>query len=113
MAAALTPNARRVLAISVYRRKIKTSKVLVTAGTEKITMLEDFEKLLLTLKDSSLEVSANMSHCPEPGAASVDLLFSEGSKLRVDDWRLVRDGKAKRSSLDRQQQYGCPLPLMQ
>jgi len=74
-------------------------------------MLRNFEKLLLNLKDSSVQVSANTGSYPEAGAASVRLLFSEGSELRADYWRLARDGKAKISSFDHQQQYGLPAPL--
>ena len=39
------------------------------------------------------------------------LVFSEGSKLRADYWRIAQDGKAKISSFDHQQQYGLPAPL--
>lgn len=74
-------------------------------------MLQNFEKLLLALKDSSVQVSADTNCFPEAGAASVELLISTGSHLRAEYWRLARDGKAKISSFDHQQQYGLPAPL--
>lgn len=74
-------------------------------------MLQNIEKFLLNLKDSSVQVSANTGSYPEAGAASVRLFFSEGPELRADYWRLARDGKAKISSFDHQQQYGLPAPL--
>jgi hypothetical protein len=74
-------------------------------------MLQNLERSLLTLKDNSVQVSANTVWVPEGGTASVRLVFSQGSKLRADYWRLAQDGKAKISSFDHQQQYGLPAPL--
>jgi hypothetical protein len=39
------------------------------------------------------------------------LLFAEGTRLRADYWRVLRDGKERISSFDHQQQYGLPAPL--
>jgi hypothetical protein len=83
----------------------------VVTPFEDFEMLQNVEKFLLNLKDSSVQVSANTGSYPEAGAASVRLVFSEGSELRADYWRLARDGKAKISRFDHQQQYGLPAPL--
>jgi hypothetical protein len=73
-------------------------------------MVHNLEKSLRTLKGSSVQVSANTDWAPKAGEASVRLIFSEGSKLRADYWRIARDGKAKISSFDHQKQYGLPAP---
>jgi len=41
----------------------------------------------------------------------VQLLFSNGTKLRADYWRVTKDGKAGISSFDHQQQYGLPAAI--
>lgn len=41
----------------------------------------------------------------------MSLLFSGGTKLRADYWRLFRNGKAYLSGFDHQQQYGLPEPI--
>ena len=43
--------------------------------------------------------------------ASVLLLFSNGSWLRAEYWRITKDGKAWLSSFDHQQKYGLPVPI--
>jgi hypothetical protein len=48
---------------------------------------------------------------PEPGCASLELLFANGTKLQADYWRLIDDGKVRISSFDHQQQYGLPAPI--
>jgi hypothetical protein len=48
---------------------------------------------------------------PEPGQASVKLLFANGTWLRAEYWRLVIDGRAGISSFDHQQKYGLPAPI--
>ncbi len=73
-------------------------------------MLKNFEKSLLGLKNLSVEISDAGAY-PEPGTASVQLLFADGSKLRADYWRLIKDGNTCISSFDHQQQYGLPAPL--
>lgn len=72
--------------------------------------VENFAALLSSLKNASVSVS-NSGAFPEPGAASVQLLFSDGSKLRADYWRLIRDDKAGVSSFDHRQQYGLPMAI--
>lgn len=43
--------------------------------------------------------------------ASVDLLFSNGSRLRAEYWRAIKEGKAGISSFDHRQKYGLPEPI--
>lgn len=43
--------------------------------------------------------------------ASVDLLFSNGSRLRAEYWRVIKNGKAGISSFDHRQKYGLPEPI--
>jgi hypothetical protein len=72
-------------------------------------MLKNFTDSLTKLKASSVTVlGANAYH--EPGMATVQLLFSEGAKLRADYWRVIRDRKEIVSSFDHQQKYGLPAP---
>jgi hypothetical protein len=67
------------------------------------------ERLLANLKNSSIRVTAGNVYTD--AIASVRLLFSNGSKLRADYWRIIKDGKAGRSSFDHQQQYGLAAPI--
>ena len=48
---------------------------------------------------------------PEPGQASVLLLFGEGTKLQAEFWRLIEHGRASFSSFDHQQKYGLPVVI--
>ena len=45
------------------------------------------------------------------GAAPVQVIFTVGTKLRADYWRLMQGGKTLISSFDHKQQYGLPKPL--
>ena len=45
---------------------------------------------------------------PEPGQASVLLLFPDGTRLQAEYWRLIEDGRAIVSSFDHRQNYGLP-----
>lgn len=47
----------------------------------------------------------------EPGTATVQLLFSDGSRLRAEYWRLIIDGKERVSSFDDRQKYGLTAPI--
>ena len=69
-----------------------------------------FENSLASLKGTTVRTS-NPERFPEPGIAPVDLHFSDGSRIRADYWRIVRDGKARMSSFDHQQRYGLPAPI--
>ena len=73
-------------------------------------MVKSFDKSLSDLRDASVQVSEGDSY-PEPGMASVDLFFSNGSRLRAEYWRIIKDGKAGRSSFDHRQKYGLPEPI--
>ena len=58
-------------------------------------MVKDFEKSLFNLKSSSAVVSDVHSY-PEPGIAGVEVLFSEGSRLRAAYWRVITKREATR-----------------
>jgi hypothetical protein len=73
-------------------------------------MVKSFDKSLSDLRDASVQVSEGISY-PEPGMASVDLLFSNGSRLRAEYWRVIKNGKAGISSFDHRQKYGLPEPI--
>jgi hypothetical protein len=73
-------------------------------------MVKNLEKSLSDLKHGSVRVSATGATM-ELGDASVQLLFSNGSRLRAEYWRVTKDGKASVSSFDHQQQYGLPAPI--
>jgi hypothetical protein len=72
--------------------------------------VKNFDKSLFNLRNLSVHVSPTNAY-PEPGMASVQLLFGDGSKLRAEYWRIIRDGKAGTSSFDHQHQYGLPAPI--
>jgi hypothetical protein len=72
--------------------------------------LDNFDTELSRLKSTTVRVSDSGAF-PELGAASVQLIFSDGSKLRADYWRVIRDGKARDSSFDHKQKYGLPEPI--
>lgn len=55
--------------------------------------------------------TSNPQRIPEPGVAPVELHFSDGSRMRVDYWRIIREDKARESSFDHRQQYGLPDPI--
>jgi hypothetical protein len=73
-------------------------------------MATNFDKFLSDLRHSSVQVSAGNGY-PEPGQASLELLFANGTRLQAEYWRLIHDGKAGRSSFDHQQRYGLPEPI--
>jgi hypothetical protein len=73
-------------------------------------VVHGFEKSLAALKGTTVRTS-NPERFLEPGIAPVELYFSDGSRLRADYWRIIRDGKSHRSSFDHQQQYGLPASI--
>jgi len=73
-------------------------------------IVANFERSLSELKGETAEVS-NSGAYPNPGTASVQLLFSEGTRLRADYWRIVKNDKAGVSSFDHDQKYGLPEPI--
>ncbi|HZD47487.1 MAG TPA: hypothetical protein VE178_01970 [Silvibacterium sp.] len=70
----------------------------------------NFDRSLSSLRGATATIS-NSGAYPEPGMASVQLLFSEGSRLRADYWRIVKGDKAGLSSFDHEQKYGLPAPI--
>ena len=72
--------------------------------------VKNFDKSLFNLRNLSVHVSATNAY-PEPGMASVQLLFGNGSRLRAEYWRVIKNGKAGLSSFDHNQQYGLPAPI--
>lgn len=73
-------------------------------------MVQHFDMSLAKLKNGPVSVSASNAY-PEAGAASVHLVFADGSRLRADYWRVIKDGKVVMSSFDHQQQYGLLAPI--
>jgi hypothetical protein len=74
-------------------------------------MLNGLEESLKKLKGCSAQVTENNSYPPEYGGASVVMVFSEGTELRADYWRVIKDGRASISSFDHRQKYGLPAPI--
>jgi hypothetical protein len=73
-------------------------------------MSATFDEYLTDLRHKSVQVSARNGY-PEPGQASIYLLFANGVRLQAEFWRLILNGKARRSSFDHQQRYGLPEPI--
>jgi hypothetical protein len=69
-------------------------------------MQEAFNKL----KNTTVQVTNNDTY-PEEGMASVLMKFSDGTTLRTDYWRLIKNNRQLLSSFDHQQQYGLPEPI--
>ena len=65
---------------------------------------------LVTLKGNSVRVLRTDAY-PEVGKATAELVSSEGAELRIDYWRVLRDGRERVSSFDHEQQYGLPAPI--
>jgi hypothetical protein len=70
-------------------------------------MAASLQDALAKLPKSSVVVSAG-SGFPEPGQASVSILFVDGTSLEAEYWRLIENGAASYSSFDHQQKYGLP-----
>jgi len=66
---------------------------------------------LQTLKASSAQVTENDAYPPENGYASILMVFSDGTRLRADYWRVIKGGRALISSFDHNQIYGLPEPI--
>ena len=72
--------------------------------------MKNIEESLFNLRNGAVSVSA-MDAYAESGMASLQLSFADGSKLRANYWRIIKDEKAGTSSFDHQQQYGLPAPI--
>jgi hypothetical protein len=73
-------------------------------------MADKFTTDLKSLINCSIHVFDNKSY-PEEGTASVVIIFTNGTKLRTDYWRLIKGGERVLSSFDHQQKYGLPAPI--
>jgi hypothetical protein len=73
-------------------------------------MIASLENSLSKLATSSAMVSPGNGF-PEPGQASVLLLFADGTRLQAEYWRLIENGRASVSSFDHQQNYGLPAVI--
>jgi hypothetical protein len=73
-------------------------------------VVQGFENSLASLKGTKVRTS-NPEWVLEPGIAPVELYFSDGSRMRANYWRVIRDGKAHASSFDHQNKYGLPAPI--
>jgi hypothetical protein len=75
------------------------------------SMRNDLEQSLQKLKGCSVQVTESNAYPPEIGEASVVILFSDGTKLRSDYWRVIKGGRASISNFDHKQQYGLPARI--
>jgi hypothetical protein len=70
-------------------------------------MLENLPKLI---GSTAVTIEGELYES-EPGNPAVAITFSEGTRLRTDYWRLIKNKKASISSFDHQQKYGLPSPI--
>ena len=68
------------------------------------------QQKLQSLNSCGLRVSENHGYTGKD-RASVNITFSNGTKLRADYWRVSKNGGALFSSFDHKQQYGLPMPM--
>jgi hypothetical protein len=54
--------------------------------------MKNLEESLSNLKNGTVSVSDTNAY-PEAGMASVELLFADGSKLRANYWRVIKNGR--------------------
>jgi hypothetical protein len=73
-------------------------------------VVNDFQTSLASLGGTAA-TAFNANRFPEPGLASIDVLFSDGSRMRADYWRIIQSDRAGTSSFDHMQQYGLPAPI--
>ena len=58
-------------------------------------MMKNFQKSLLKLKNVRLvQISDNSGYPDESGSASIVMVFSDGTRLRADYWRIIKNNKA-------------------
>lgn len=73
--------------------------------------VRNLESSLAGLKNGTVQVSAGGAY-PEPGCASVALIFENGSRLHAQYWRLIKmEREVRLSSFDHQQRYGLAAPI--
>jgi hypothetical protein len=73
-------------------------------------MLASLQNSLSKLAGFSVMVSPGNAF-PEPGMASAELSFADGTRLQAEYWRLIEDGRSSFSSFDHQQIYGLPARI--
>ncbi len=73
-------------------------------------MVVNLAKQLSDLRGAFAVVSPGNGY-PEPGMASVQLVFANSTRLTAEYWRLMMDDQAVISSFDHQQKYGLPAPI--
>jgi len=69
-----------------------------------------FEESLSALKGTSVVVSPGIDFL-EPGVAPIQMLFANGTRLRAEYWRLVKEAKPSLTSFDHRVKYGLPEPI--
>ena len=79
--------------------KASSGKHSLLQGNLTVGMLKTFDKSLRNLKNGSVRVSAVNAQAA-PGKASALLLFANGTRLRADQWRLIKKGREPISSFD-------------
>jgi hypothetical protein len=79
--------------------------------SEGTRMSKNLEKSVQHLKGSSVQVSQNNAYPPENGYDSILLDFTEGTRLRADYWRVIKNRRALVSSFDHMKKYGLPAPI--
>ena len=76
----------------------------------RILLVVNLERSLSERVGTSAAVLPEVGY-PEPGMASIQLSFANGTRLEAEYWRLVLDGKAGIRSFDHHQKYGLPAPI--
>ena len=73
-------------------------------------VVKGFSESLAKLRGAPVQTSPGGAY-PEPGCASVQLIFGNGSRLHANFWRIIEVGKVSLTSFDHQQKYGLPAPI--
>jgi len=77
------------------------------ARSDDQSLRRSLQQNLSALAGDTVQVVASQAY-PAP---SVSFNFSGGAVLRADFWRLIKDGRHRRSSFDHEQKYGLPAPI--
>ena len=69
-------------------------------------------KYLSKLKNARIiQITDNEGYRDESGSASVIIFLSDGTKLRVNYWRIIKEKRHLISCFDHQQKYDLPAPI--
>jgi len=69
-------------------------------------------KYLSKLKNARIiQITDNEGYRDESGSASVIIFLSDGTKLRVNYWRIIKEKRHLISCFDHQQQYDLSAPI--